>query len=74
MDKVGYSYGRLSQQQYYHQAYRQDANTLCVEEAGMFLNLRDIAAGARKFSWDRMFQDAILRHRSKCLANSFSQS
>jgi hypothetical protein len=42
-------------------------------EAGMYLNPRYIAAGARKFSWDRMFQDAILRHRSKHLANSFSQ-
>jgi hypothetical protein len=39
----------------------------------MYLILRDIAADARKFSWDRMFQDAILRHRSKHLANSFSQ-
>ncbi len=42
----------------------------------MYLNLRDVAAGARKFSWDRMFQDAVLRHRSEhlaWLANSFSQ-
>jgi hypothetical protein len=42
----------------------------------MYLNLpsRDIAAGARKFSWDSMLQDAILRHRSEYLAKSFSQS
>ena len=51
---------------------RQDTNTLC-EEAGMYLNLRDIAAGAIKFSWDMMFQDAALHHRSEHLANAFSQ-
>ncbi len=51
---------------------RQDTNTLC-EEAGMYLNLRDIAAGAIKFSWDMMFQDAALHHRIEHLANAFSQ-
>jgi hypothetical protein len=50
---------------------RQDTNTLC-EEAGMYLNLRDIAAGASKFSWDRMLQDAVLLHSSEDLANTFS--
>jgi hypothetical protein len=42
-------------------------------EAGMYLNLCDIAAGECKFSWDRMFQDAILRHSSKHPAKFFSQ-
>ena len=50
---------------------RQDANTLC-KEAGMYLNLRDIAAGASKFSWDRMLQDVVLLHSSEDLANTFS--
>jgi hypothetical protein len=35
--------------------------------------IRDIAAGACKFSWDRIFQDAVLRHCSENLAKSFSQ-
>jgi hypothetical protein len=46
---------------------------ILLMQAGMYLSLRDIVCGERKYSWDRIFQDAILRHRSEQLANSFSQ-
>jgi hypothetical protein len=50
---------------------RQKAKTI-RKEAVMCLNVRDIAAGARKFRSDRTFQEALLRHHSKHSANSFS--
>ncbi len=58
MDKIGYSEERISHQLYSHQAYRQDANTLC-EEAGIYLNLRYIAAGERKLSWDNSIMESM---------------
>ena len=52
---------------------RQDANTL-REGAEVFLSLREIATSGRKFSWDRMFQEAVLAHLADHLANSSSPS
>ncbi len=51
---------------------RQDANT-SRKEAGMYLKLRDTAAGARKLRWDRMFQVFARLDCREHLAKSFSQ-
>ena len=52
-----------------HIRSRQNANA-AREEAEMHLTLREIAAGLRKYCWDRMFQDSVLRHLSEQLSNS----
>ena len=50
---------------------RLDANTL-RDGAETYLSLREIATSGRKFSWDRMFQETVLRHLADDLANSSS--
>ena len=40
------------------------------EGAETYLSLREIATSGRKFSWDRMFQETVLRHFADRLANS----
>ena len=40
----------------------------------MYLTLREIATSGRRFGWDSMFQETVLRHLAESLANNTSPS